>query len=410
MSALFDVAVLGAGPAGRAAAARAVQGGAKVAVVDSGPVAALPGATVLQGWTVWGVSAAAAGSGLPFRLDAVAGDRGLSVQARALVLANGAEERLLPFAGWTRPGVHGLAEAAALTRSEPGRRTVLAGAGAPLAETAAACLAAGVNLVAVVDAAAGSAALPGVRWLAASFVAGADGEPALDHVTIAALHDGARLHVPCDLLCVGYGWQPATEAAGVLGAAMEYAPQRGGWAAVLDGAHRTTVPGLYVAGAASGVAGAAAAVSGSVAATAALVDLVLLQAEAGHRELQALLHALAAGRAAPPPPLDPALIAAIPPDCVVCSCEGTTRADIDAALAAGVRDLNQLKQFTRCGMGACQGRRCGTGAAALLSRHSGHPEAAGRFTPRIPLRPVNLAALAGRFDYADIPIPKPAPI
>jgi bacterioferritin-associated ferredoxin len=105
-----------------------------------------------------------------------------------------------------------------------------------------------------------------------------------------------------------------------------------------------------------------------------------------------------------------ALAQAIPADCVVCPCEGVTRVQIDDAVAAGARDLNQLKQFTRVGMGPCQGRICGEAAAELMAPARGGRVPVGRFTPRIPLRPVPMAAVLGDFDYADIPVPPPAPI
>jgi len=87
-----------------------------------------------------------------------------------------------------------------------------------------------------------------------------------------------------------------------------------------------------------------------------------------------------------------------------------TRAAIDAALDEGALSMNQLKQFSRCGMGPCQGRLCGEAAAELLARRVGGREVAGFATGRLPLRPVPMDALLGEFDYADIPVPAAAPI
>jgi bacterioferritin-associated ferredoxin len=109
--------------------------------------------------------------------------------------------------------------------------------------------------------------------------------------------------------------------------------------------------------------------------------------------------------------LRPALVDAIPPETVICRCEGVTRATIDAASAEGAATINQLKHFTRCGMGPCQGRMCGEAAGALLAAAHGVPVAAVGFaTGRIPLRPVPMDAILGDFDYADIPVPAAAPI
>ena len=109
--------------------------------------------------------------------------------------------------------------------------------------------------------------------------------------------------------------------------------------------------------------------------------------------------------------LRPRHVACIPADTVVCRCEDVTRAEIEAAADAGATEVNQLKHFTRCGMGPCQGRMCGDVAAELLAGKTGATrEAVGQWTARPPLRPVPMADLMGRFDYADIPIPRPAPL
>ena len=108
--------------------------------------------------------------------------------------------------------------------------------------------------------------------------------------------------------------------------------------------------------------------------------------------------------------LRPALVSAIPPETVVCRCEGVTRAEIEAALDDGAAEMNQLKHFTRCGMGPCQGRLCGEAAAELVAIRVGGREHAGFATGRMPLRPVPMAALLGEFDYADIPVPTPSPV
>jgi bacterioferritin-associated ferredoxin len=164
------------------------------------------------------------------------------------------------------------------------------------------------------------------------------------------------------------------------------------------------------------VGAAAAPAAGEIAALAALLDLGRLPAAEAETRAAAPRRALAtAGRfggamarlLTPPDEL----VAAIPSDCSVCRCEDVTRSEIEAAAQAGARDLNQLKQFTRCGMGPCQGRMCAESAAALLAAAIGVPRAGVQgYTPRVPLRPVPMRALLGDFDYADVPIPAPAPI
>ena len=97
-------------------------------------------------------------------------------------------------------------------------------------------------------------------------------------------------------------------------------------------------------------------------------------------------------------------------DVVVCRCEEVTRGQIEQALDAGACEVNQLKHFTRCGMGPCQGRMCAETAAELVAARVGSREAAGLWTMRPPLRPIGLGDLLGDFSYGDIPVPEPAPL
>jgi len=110
--------------------------------------------------------------------------------------------------------------------------------------------------------------------------------------------------------------------------------------------------------------------------------------------------------------LRPGHVESITPETIVCRCEDVTRAEIEAACDAGARDINQLKAWTRCGMGPCQGRTCGDVAGELLMRRMGTAsrETVGCFSARTPLRPVTVEALTGNFTYDEIPIPKAAPL
>jgi tRNA (Thr-GGU) A37 N-methylase len=110
--------------------------------------------------------------------------------------------------------------------------------------------------------------------------------------------------------------------------------------------------------------------------------------------------------------LRPAMVDGIALQTIVCRCESVKRVEIDAACDAGARDVNQLKAWTRCGMGHCQGRICGDVAGELLVRRmpGASRESVGVFTARSPLRPVTIGALTGDFEYRDIAIPTAAPL
>jgi thioredoxin reductase/bacterioferritin-associated ferredoxin len=470
---MTELIVIGAGPAGAAAAIRADALGLRVLLLDdqpqaggqvyrapagSRPVPASPeladgtalrqalaasGAARRFGHQVWSVAG-------DFRVDALGPDGPCHWQAPALLVATGAQERVIPFPGWTLPGVTGLAAATLLLKAHgiaPGRRTLVAGCGPLLFAVAAGILKAGGEVAAVADLAGPAewarrlpalAARPDLLARGAAWVAGLRraGVPLLFRTTIADVapteaglrarlcpvdaagrpQPGARM-IEADAIAVGHGLLPSTEITRLLRVAHQFDADTGAWAARLDADGRTSRPGLYLAGDGGGIQGAAAApLRGELAALAVARDLGRLDPAAHDRLVAPLRRRLAraarfgramAGLMAP----RPGQIDAIPAEAVVCRCEDVTRAEIEAAAADGAREVNQLKAWTRCGMGPCQGRVCGDTAAALLARHHGiDREAAGLFTGRTPLRPLPLTELTGDYFYADIVLPPPAPL
>jgi thioredoxin reductase/bacterioferritin-associated ferredoxin len=400
---------------------------------------AASGAELRTGCRVWGLGGGPlvpqGTEASPFTLSALGADGvPFTVTARALVLCTGTHERIIPFPGWTLPGVIGLAAATILLKAQgvlPGRRVVVAGVGPLLYAVAAKILAGGGRVAAVVDAASRGEwlrALPalaarpdllaqGLAWRAKLLAArvpvlpGAQVTAAEGDGVLARVRVGGRV-IEADALCIGHGLVPATEATRTYRARHEHRPADGGWVPVLDARQRTSVPLLYAAGDGAGVRGAAAApLGGRIAARAALEDLGIAGTGAAG-DAAALDRARRAGAAmARMMALRPALVEAIPAETAICRCEGVTRAAIDTAAAAGAATINQLKHFTRCGMGPCQGRMCGEAAGALLAAARGVPVSeVGFATGRIPLRPVPMEAILGAFDYADIPVPAAAPI
>ena len=468
-----DLVVLGAGPAGSAAALAAVQAGLNVVLVDenhapggqvyrpSPPTFASeaahrdPGAILRArvaessvrtafSHQVWSVSPG-------FRVDAIGPDGPVSWQARGLVVATGTTERVVPFPGWTTPGVIGLAGATIALKAQhglPGARPVIAGCGPLLLAVAGSILEAGGRVAAIVDIAGPSnwarlgPSAPrrpdlvgqATRWSAAIW---RNRVPVLRRHGIAAvepLGDGLLVRtqpvdeagrpipdttgpsIETDALAVGHGLVPNTEITRLLGTEHAYSAAAGGWTATRDALGRSTVPGLYIAGDGAGITGAKpAAYEGQLAGLAAAADLgglaaTTAEARAGGPRRKLGWTAPFGAAVARLLALREGQVDAIPTNVTVCRCEDITRAEIDAAIRDGARDVNQLKAWTRCGMGPCQGRTCGDIVGALVAGHQRDRAAAGLWTARVPLRPVPVDLLTGSFAYSDIPIPKAAPL
>ena len=86
-------------------------------------------------------------------------------------------------------------------------------------------------------------------------------------------------------------------------------------------------------------------------------------------------------------------------DAEICACAGVSAGRIREAVSLGCRGPNQMKAFTRCGMGPCQGRMCGPTVTGVLADALGVPPAeVGRFRIRPPLKPLSLGELASLAD------------
>lgn len=425
----YDVLVIGAGPAGMAAARAAASHGARVGLVDAQPhaggqvwrhdaVHAAPAAArraigaVAQAGIDWLaqvqvlMSGQRPSSSQPGWLLADGPAGALQLRYRRLVLATGARELLLPFPGWTLPGVTGAGAAQALAKQGwplAGKRVLVAGSG-PLLLAAAATLrrhgaqVLGIHEQASMRALAGfalqlprwpgklaqalalSARLTGIGYRSGSVVVAAHGDRRLREVEI----DGARgrERIACDQLAVGYGLVPNTELAQLLDCRIEHAgahPQ-----VAVDAQLRTSVEDVFAAGEAVGIGGRdCALVEGAIAGHMAAGAVAAADALQGRRRHARAFATLLQRQFA----LDPRIHTLAQADTLVCRCE-----DVALGELQGFSDARDAKLATRCGMGACQGRICGTALAELgIGRTDSFPDG-GR---RPPLFPVRLAALAG---------------
>jgi hypothetical protein len=234
----------------------------------------------------------------------------------------------------------------------------------------------------------------------------AEGDGTVERVVHAAVDrdwrpiPGSEEELEADTLCVGYGFVPSVELLRLAGSELRYDEDLGGPLVVVDEWLRTTAPGVSAAGDGAGVAGAlVAADEGRLAALGAALDLGALTAAAADRQaspVRARLRRKAAFRRALRPlhAVGAGVYELATDDTVVCRCEEVTRGAIDAA-AADTTDLNVVKGLTRAGMGLCQGKTCQRQVAATIAARHGIPIASVPMaTPRFPLRPVPMGAIA----------------
>lgn len=432
----FDVAIVGAGPAGLAAAAAAAGQGRRVVLIDSQAQAggqvwrndvmhgypaiaergikdalSSPGVTWLPQTQVIGV-----GDNQLLLQDA---QRGYYVAFNALVITQGARELLLPFPGWTLPGVVGAGGLQALAKqgwSLKDKRVVIAGGGPLLLAAAHTARKHGAVVLGIHE----QAAAPDVRrfatglWRwpaklaqAASLKAGLAGIPYRFGSVVTAAHGNVmtagyvndRLtavdiegphgdeRVECDVLAAGFGLVPDVSLARQLGCGMR--PDTLHAQVEVDANQCTTRPGIFAAGEACGIGGRdCARIEGQIAglaAAGAAVPSALLRKRDHARAFAIHLHKHFA--------LTQRVRTLARYDTLVCRCE-----DVPFGAIRRHADARSAKLATRCGMGTCQGRICGAALTEL-----GH---GARNASRPPLFPARLSTLGEPAFPSELPAPR----
>ena len=407
----FDVLVVGAGPAGLAAAVRAVEAGGSVALVDDNPN---------LGGQIWrGGRSKFASAEARFWIE-VALDRPIEflsstqivaqrdertllaerdgspllLEYQKLILATGARERFLPFPGWTLPNVLGAGGLQALVKSGlpiSGKRVVVAGSGPLLLAVAAAIKQQGAKVCMLAEQAPLGRVLrfglglwrsPDKLAQALDFRAKLSGVPirfgtwptlaeGVDQLESVKLSDGRR--IDCDYLACGFGLIPNVELADLLGCSIDSGR------IVVDEFQRTSLPDHYAIGESTGIGGLESALlEGQIAgysATGAFDPARKLFRKRDHsrRFAAALDRAFL---------LRDELKSLASDKTIVCRCE-----DVRFGELKSQTDALSAKLQTRCGMGPCQGRICGPAVEFLFGW--------GRGTVRPPTFPVEIGTLAG---------------
>ncbi len=353
LDAFYDLAIIGAGPAGMSAAAEASAAGASVVLFDENSAA---GGQIYRGiehntatrrpflgadyWRgkdvlnaffastttyvpmalVWSVDPQEDGDSNSVELRvSVSGESGI-VSARRVIFATGAMERPMPVKGWTLPGVMTVGAAQIALKSSglvPNGRVVLAGTGPLLYMFAAQLLQAGGKVAAVLD------TTPTANYLKAapkllSFLASAyalkglslllkvrRSVPVYSGVTDIAIEGEAEAETICfsakgqthtlavDSVFLHQGVIPNNNLANASGCALFWNDEQKCFQPQLDGDGRSSIATIYIAGDGSGIGGALVAEqSGRIAALAAYQDVVPVSATSLRSKI-ARLHAQA---------------------------------------------------------------------------------------------------------------------
>lgn len=314
-----EIAVIGAGPAGLAAAIAAAKQGAKVLVLDRND--RLGGQLIKQTHCFFGserehagtrgyrigalLEEEARGAGVEILteasvlghysdgvLTAEQGEEYLKIRPERLIVATGAAERMLVFPNNDLPGIYGAGAVQTLMNVYgvvPGRRAVMVGAGNIGLIVSYQLLQAGVEVAAVVEALpaiggylvhASKIRRAGIPILTSHTIKAAHGRSQLEGVTICALDENWRevprseQYIEADVMCLAVGLSPLTELLWQAGCEMRYIAELGGHVPLRDENMETTVKGIYVAGDAGGVEEASSAmITGRIAGLAAAASL-----------------------------------------------------------------------------------------------------------------------------------------
>ena len=420
-----DLLIIGAGPAGMAAAVAASGSGRRITILDDNPAA---GGQIWRGFNPQNASSYPGANALAdlnrrFRnasidlrcstrvigqpssnLLRVEDDRGsVDLAYNDLILATGARERFLPFPGWTLPGVMGAGGLQALVKSGldlRGKRVIVAGSGPLLPAVAAGFTKYGAHITAILEqaplarlarfgftlAAHPHKMLEGLRYRAAtlaapyrtsSWVMRAHGTDRLRFV-IVNINDTQR-ELACDYLACGFHLVPNLELPRLLGCAIQDNYVR------VDGNQQSSVPHIYCAGELTGIGGLDKALCEGEIAGLTCAGKPAAHLFASRARLARFARHLDAAFAP-----RPELVSLAEPNTFICRCEDVPRSALEPC-----RSWREAKLHTRCGMGPCQGRICGPATELIFGwRHD---------TVRPPLTPARVATVAATAEPAPHP-------
>ena len=416
------ILIIGAGPAGLAAAREIASHGTHVTVIDSAPrmggqywrhrttvtgyksarsqgyfsvLSENPCVTFIFGAQVWSGSSESGKITLNFIKDGI--DQ--SIVGDKLIIATGAYDRTVPFPGWDKAGVMTAGGSQALIKGQgvlPGKRIVVSGTGPFLLPVATGLAEAGAEVVAILE------ANSPLRWVLSPSALLRNPGKLFELIyyfkklrefslrprfgsTVTSFENGvARVStinsnllirrkssqlIECDVVAIGWGFTPDVTVGGIFGCKQVLAPDNSVVFEV-DSHQRSSAPGIWIAGEATGVGGAdLALIEGEIAGRSVCGLAPTMKQRLTRSNKRSFARALLRSY-----PVRTGWLTWLKSDSLLCRCEEVSLGDIrDSVVELGADDVRTAKLFTRAGMGLCQGRVCSRNVSDAVSEITGCP-------------------------------------
>jgi NADPH-dependent 2,4-dienoyl-CoA reductase/sulfur reductase-like enzyme len=413
------IAIIGAGPAGLAAAKVSAESNSEVIVLDSGPrpggqywrhrddvqgykshrasgyldsIIGSQNVTYIHGAQVW----SATRDNGAITLNYLHEGREKSITVEKLILTTGAYDRSLPFAGWELPGSMTPGAAQALLKGHgviAGKKILVSGTGPFLLPVAVGLAEAGADVLGIIE------AHSPLRWLRSPLALILNPQKALEllyylrkirklslhisfgravigfsgsAVTISKVKSnleskGEVTEIECDVVAAGWGFNPDVTLGGILGCNQKV-DRDGSVIFSVDSEQRSSVLNVWIAGEATGIGGADLALAeGEIAARSALNKSIPLSLKFKRLRLQLFATALQRSY-----PVGNGWQGWIKPESKICRCEEVSHSEIcQSVTELSAHDSRTSKLFTRAGMGLCQGRICSRNVSEIIAGKNG---------------------------------------
>ena len=410
------IIIIGAGPAGLAAAEAASRSGAEVALIDSASkkggqywrhrnsvkgyksdradqlfskIESASSVTHISDATVWSIEM----QGGLYRVNYLQGGQESSLTAEKLIIATGAYDRSLPFPGWDLPGSMTPGAAQSLLKGHdllPGKRIIVAGTGPFLLPVATGLAESGAEIVGLYE------ANNPLRWLLSVHALLLNPSKFLELVYYAKLlrrskiaprfnqsvtrfSDGlatisgvnSRLQIgkkksqtlSADVVAVGWGFLPDLTLGGIVGCAQKV-DSDGTTIFEVDDQQRSSVRNIWIAGEATGIGGAdLSLIEGEIAGLSATGQSIRSTLRLNRIRKQIFANALKRSY-----PVREGWQSWLEENTTVCRCEEVKMSEIcESVTELGAEDSRTAKLFTRAGMGLCQGRVCSRNVSEIVA-------------------------------------------